>query len=379
MGRALLCLDATAAELAMDRHILGKPMLFHQIKQLQRIGFGELAVAVETIPAGLPALLEQFRADGLLIKLSRSGQDVAAFAAGAGRVLVKDASIWLADDILLQLLSGGGRQIAVVPEGPALGAFERIDLNRRWAGAALLDATLLQQSANLPEGWSLASFLLRSAVQAGCSDLIIELRDGASIPQHLSTAQTPVLERALRPERAAMGMIDRGLFALADKAVGRWGAGQWYKPLASCSYSTLAITTLILAFFEYYTASCLFFFLSILASVWRRHTHLVEYRPSGVDRVAVASSAVLTVALVLQLLEDATPADALFFAGLASGLLWLQRRTASRSRAVLEISPVLLVGLWSLGYLAGFGIWALKASIIAILASLLVPSRLNPN
>ncbi|MBP6434969.1 MAG: hypothetical protein KA292_09940, partial [Sphingorhabdus sp.] len=59
---ALLCVeslpDALGSPAGLPK-IFGRPLLFHQIKQLERLGVTDIVVAVDTVPAELPQLVDR--------------------------------------------------------------------------------------------------------------------------------------------------------------------------------------------------------------------------------------------------------------------------------------------------------------------------------
>lgn len=376
--RALLCLDAQAAKVATSARLAGKSLIFHQINQLQRLGCSSVCVVVETVPADLPALIDSFRQRGLQIALSRGGEDLVKYAHDPGRILVIDGSIWVSDNSLAQMVQSATPLVAVVPQETAPDVFERIDLNRRWAGVAVIDPGLLARCGDLPDGWSLASYVMRTAIQAGYDDIEFATTVGAANIFHLASADVERLARVIRPSSAAAGKIEAVLFAAADWTIARQGSSNWYRSAALYSSMTLAFFALFAALFGFLSFGYVILLASSVALVWRRHMRWVDYRHEQSDPVSIGIAATLAVALFVLMLQQTPIGDAIFLILLGCGLLMLRQRTKP-SRILIELSPVLVITMVTIGYFAGYAVMAVKFAIIAMLAALLVPSRLKPH
>jgi hypothetical protein len=378
IAKALLCVDAATAQELAGRTVLGQSVLFHQIKLLERVGVGEIAIAVETIPAEYPGLVDRLRAEGMHVSLLRSGAEVAAFGQSAGLYLVQDAAISASADILSGFMRCSAPVVAVLQEEPGWAAFERIDLNRRWAGIAVVDATLLKNSSALPDGWSLGSFLMRSALQAGYHDAMISDQAGNILLYRASAAAQSDLEMLARPKRATSGVVEAALGQVADKALSVLGRHGWYRPLAQWTGVTTAVLALISSIFQYITTSYILAFISVVGLYWRRHLQLSDYRKEESSWQSGAVIAILLATFAILLSAETFIGDAIFHCAVAAGLLWLHQRSV-QSRLGAELSPLVIVVLLLGGHLAGFGLWSAKLVIAAMLAALLVSQKLNPN
>ena len=171
----------------------------------------------------------------------------AAEAAGARFQAIRDGHGLLgavgADDELLVLAPGllpeapdavealaKGRRVLVLPAGPAVAAgFERIDLNRAWAGALVVGGAQVERLSDLPADVAPASALVRIAMQANVrerplpEDLLAEgswtmfgeradpaASDRAWLARHGSAA---------RPFAPTRGLAHLGLRAVAARAL----------------------------------------------------------------------------------------------------------------------------------------------------------------
>ena len=171
-----------------------------------------------------------------------------------GAVRAEDELIALAPDLLPEApeavdLLGKGKVVLVLPAGSGTAAgFERIDLDRAWAGALVVGGAHVERLSDLPADIEPASALVRIALQGHVKerrlpdDLIAEgswtvLREGAVtsaleenwLKRHL-TAATPwmptrwLAAEALRPMTARLLAAGRSVEALAAGAAVVLGA-----------------------------------------------------------------------------------------------------------------------------------------------------------
>lgn len=376
--RALLCVDAATAQELAGRSVFGQPVLFHQIRLLESLGVNEVAIAVETIPAEYPGLVERLRAQGLQVSLLRGGAEVAAFGEASGLCLVQDAAIWAGPDILSSVLGTGAPEVAVLQEEPGWAAFERIDLNRRWAGFAIIDAALLKNSSGLPEGWSLGSFLMRSALQAGYGDAVIEGQPGKILLHRVSTAKQADLEILARPKHATGGVAEAALYHVADKGLSVLGRHSWYRPLSLWSGFAAAACAFFSSIFDYISVGYILIFLSVIGLYWRRHTQSFEYRTERAIWPDACAMAVLLATIAILLSSETSMADALFHSAVAAAMLWLVNRNQG-SRLGAELSPVAIMLAVLGGHFAALALWTVKLAIAAMVVALLMSPKLNPN
>lgn len=136
-----------------------------QIEQLKRSGIRRFLVEVDNVSGGLLALVDKSRAQGLVFEFVRSAGDVRTNIQSEEMLVVLAEALFVAPDLLDQTLQHSGSFIATVDGRDDNGQFERIDLNTRWAGIARVDARTVSAIADLPDGWSVASSLLRQALQ----------------------------------------------------------------------------------------------------------------------------------------------------------------------------------------------------------------------
>jgi hypothetical protein len=99
--------------------------------------------------------------------------------------------------------------------------FERIDLNTRWAGFAILPSALVQSIGELPEDWSIGSSLLRHAVQSGTSFVPVaqsRLQEGDVMRMDSQADATALANNILKMRvNSASGYIERCVFGPVGK------------------------------------------------------------------------------------------------------------------------------------------------------------------
>lgn len=136
-----------------------------QIEQLKRSGIRRFLVEVDNVSGGLLALADKSRTQGLSFEFVRSAGDARTNMQSEEMLVVLAEALFVAPDLLDQILRHSGSFVATVDGRDDNSMFERIDLNTRWAGIARVDANTVGAIADLPDGWSVASSLLRQALQ----------------------------------------------------------------------------------------------------------------------------------------------------------------------------------------------------------------------
>lgn len=333
---ALLCvetpLDANGQPVALPK-IHGKPALFHQIKQLERFGINDIVVAIDSLPAELPALVEQLNAGESNIRIVRQNAAGLAELMFESDFLLVAPEIWIEDELLRSTLSWPKNAIGILAEEPANARFERIDLSRRWAGLALLDRTAIAHCAKMPDGWNIASFLLRHALQSGAREVGIEqsavasgaLRKLAS-PEEFSSIAAKI---SIVPERT--GWLESLLGAGSSRLMPAITNMDWLSATISWSPLVMALASALTAYFRYSGIALILLVIALCADVFRQQLRAVEYRQSARDFIRPAAFFALSVTLALLLLNvGAAVFDASFVTIMLVGLAMLARQSGSR-------------------------------------------------
>ncbi|MGC1468564.1 MAG: hypothetical protein WA793_04210 [Sphingorhabdus sp.] len=370
---ALICVEAPLDDAGMPTalpRIFGKPAIFHQVKQLHRFGVNDIIMSVDAVPAELPQLIEQLCLDGNNVRLMRSNGSAADDVGFQHPFLLISPDIWVDDVSLQDALLWKSNSIGIVEEEPANYRFERIDLNRRWSGIAVLEANLLQHSTSMPEGWNLASFLLRHALQLGAKEIAISQKrvtDGSllkiSNESEYENVAATILSAVheLGALESAIGTMGRRLispvsqnlwlaavFAYAPMALSLFSAG-----LANANFAGWALALLI-------SALCL--------EVFRQQIRSTEYYGKSKDylRIAGQITGLATVATALWRGGESL-SDAIFLTAVGSGLIMMSYM-APTSRSVRFISPLTVAILLIAGFAFGALSVASKVSIATMLA-----------
>lgn len=143
----------------------GKTLLEHQISAIRQTGIKRFFIEVDNVPGALIALADSVRQTGCSVDFVRSAQDLQTLVVEGDRVLVLAEGIFMAPQLILAFATDPNLVIATVDGRDENEMFERMDLNTRWAGLALVDARTIKALGVLPDGWSMASSLLRQAMR----------------------------------------------------------------------------------------------------------------------------------------------------------------------------------------------------------------------
>ncbi len=166
LSAALATGDASGATPEMTSNALGgQSLLEHQIRQLGHLGVSRFLVEVDHVTGALLHLADSNSKNGRSVEFVRSGSDIQRLLQPSDRMWVQSEAVYVAPNLLKQMLSHAGAFIVTLDGRDENEAFERIDLNTRWAGVALLEAQTAVSLQNLPEGWSMTSSILRQALQ----------------------------------------------------------------------------------------------------------------------------------------------------------------------------------------------------------------------
>jgi hypothetical protein len=145
--------------------LFGEPVIAFQIDRLRKIGFNRFWIEIDTMPGAIVAVADKLRQQGMTVEFVRSPQELSGKLA-VGELLFVEAEGILADEVLLtEMVNYPAPVVATLDGRDENAVFERIDLNTRWTGLALLDSRTIDGIAALPDGWSIGSSLLRQALQ----------------------------------------------------------------------------------------------------------------------------------------------------------------------------------------------------------------------
>jgi hypothetical protein len=368
VDRALLCLNDVDTELAVKTRIFGQPLVYHLLKNLHSLGISEIALSVETVVPELLTLTDRLKSEGLEPVILRKGAEALQFAAKPGAFLLQNAAIWIARDLIEQLVAEDGKLLLTLPEDPRFGSFERIDLNRRWAGIAVMDGSLAAQSPPIAEGWSIDSCLLRAALQAGYADRVLA-DEALTQVAHARSENPQQLQKSIGAGIDTAGGSNRPIAKLADIAIQKFAAAGWWQRAVDFAAPAIASSAAMSAFFGRPTIALSLAAIALFAREIRARWRQVSYlKPTG-DAIDFAALGLLLLTIYLGLSLAIPPFDAAFLASSLTGILTLGQISRDTIPKPL-VSPLVVAAALALVSIGGHLIVGTKIAIVALIASL---------
>jgi hypothetical protein len=351
-------------------------MIHHMIKALQRIGITQFCVGVDSVPGALLTYRDAIAKEGLDLRFVREPSAMAALLDGDMRALVLRADTILDAELLDRALRLDAPLVATVEERAENQKFERIDLNNRWAGMAILERSTLEALTQLPEGWDMASALLRQGLQDGVKLWPLkqsEIQDGhvrrLENAGDLAAAQSLLMAT----QAGALETLESKLFSrsLTRFAPVIWSVS-WGRGLAEFSFPGLALMAALLAIAALPVSASVAAAVAVVASVIRNIVRSAEYRTAQLDGVGLAGWGALTTALiaVLNLTEPSV-----FEAGfLGLTLAGLSLASANQKNGVKYrlLSPLVMALVLIFGTVSTGAGWAVKLLILSEVAARLL-------
>ncbi len=377
---ALLCIGDVApaeGEVALPLiPLFGQPMIHHTVKVLQRAGITQFCVGVDTVPGALLTYRDMVAKEGLELRFVREPSAMATLMAADAHALVLRAdTIWDAD-LIDRALHQNAPLIAAVEERAENQMFERIDLNSRWAGMAVLDRNSLAALTQLPEGWDMASALLRQAMQDGVSLWPLkqsEIQDGhvrrLENEAGLAAAQSLLMARPVN----GPATLESKLFSAA---LVRFGPAIWSVPwgrgIADYSFPGMSLMAALLAVTGFPLAASISAIGAVLASLIRNVVRFAEYRSVRSDWVGLAGWTLLTAALIAALKVTEPSIFEAGFLALTLGGLSLVSASRSSGASFRLLSPLVISIMLIVGLVAGDAGWSVKILIVSEIIRLLL-------
>jgi hypothetical protein len=384
---ALLCIAEVGEEAPIAlRAVYGQPLLHHLVKMLEKLGIQRFFVAIDSMPGALLAYFDWAKEQGIDISCLRNPAELATQIEEDVLVLASTTdTIWHAE-ILKDALAEKQPLIATVEEHSGNHHFERIDLNNRWSGLAILNVRSLAKLTELPEGWDVGSALLRQAQQDG-------IKHWPIAQKHLQAGRVhkllPPDDYARRLEQVSESLgalpnnLESRLFAPLSRALRSfiWNTNgsrmtvEWLFP-------ALAGLTAVLAAANIALPAAIAGVVAIFAATLRTDARSLEYQSGKPDPVGSAGWAFGVLALGALLFHDAAVLTDALFLTLATVLLALFTSSYWRKTSVWLFSPLSIALAVSLGLILGSLVGAIKLLILTELASLsfsqLPPRRDGP-
>lgn len=277
---ALLCVacdhgsEADAANITGRQDLAGLSLIEYQITTLARAGIQRFLIEVENVDGSLIALADRCASRKLTVDFVRIGADILRYMDADDRIWVQSGQLYVQLGLVETLLKSTENFIATIDGRDENRAFERIDLNTRWAGISVVGYEAIAMLRDLPEDWSIISSLLRQALLAK-----IPFRPLSQQHVHNGTLTIPTgaqdfseLNRQILRRRVASraGCIEAQLFG---PILARLVPLIWHSPTAVTATKfaapVIALAALALGLGNLATAATVAAFLSIAANALR--------------------------------------------------------------------------------------------------------------
>jgi hypothetical protein len=146
--------------------LAGVSLIEYQITTLARAGIQRFLIEVENIDGVLIALADRCASRKLTVDFVRTGGDILRHINADDRIWVQSGQLYVQLGLVETLLKSAENFIATIDGRDENRAFERIDINTRWAGVSVVGYESIAMLRDLPEDWSIISSLLRQALLA---------------------------------------------------------------------------------------------------------------------------------------------------------------------------------------------------------------------
>lgn len=312
----------------------GQSLTEYQITLLGRFGISRFLVEVDQITGSLLQLADKCRKKGWSVEFVRSGSDIQRLMKSGDRLWVQSEALHVSPALLQQLLGRAGNFIASLDGRDENAAFERIDLNTRWAGIALVDVGTINALQDLPEGWSITSSVLRQALQdkVGLFALHQQHLQNGDLRNVHSTQDINALSRKIMADRVGHwgGFVEAKILApIAGRIAPTIWRVSFGTHLVSAAGIVSAAASLGLGVFGLYVPAIAFALLAIILNLLRAAMVDVD----GDPLLAKAAPAVIWIMLGVAALaagraDMSYSNDGLFAAFITVGLALLAQKLA---------------------------------------------------
>ena len=294
-----ISIEQDALNAVRSPDLAGLSLIEYQIMMLARAGIQRFLIEVENIDGSLIALADRCRLRKLTVDFVRTGADILRHMDAEERIWVQSGQLYVQLGLIETLLKCTENFIATIDGRDENQAFERIDINTRWAGVSVVGYDAVVMLRDLPEDWSIISSLLRQSLLAkvpfrplsqqhvhnGTLTVLTGAQDFSELNRQILRRR--VANRAGYIETYVFGPIFARIVPLI-----------WQSPTAvtvtKCASSIIALLAVALGFGNFATAACVAALLSIAANALRL---TVTDDPDGSDHVQ--SLSVVTWALII--------------------------------------------------------------------------------
>ena len=371
------------------QNIAGTSLIGWQIDILRRCGVGTFLIEVDSVAGELLNLADGFRSGGARVEFVRSAKDLASFLNADAKLVIMAEAHYFSAPLAAELTARASPFIATIDGRDDNAAYERIDLNTRWAGFGLIEAATARSLMELPEGWSIASSLLRHSMQSGVEFLPVaqgKLQSG-DVARISAAADADVLVERMLAERvrSESGIVERSIFGPIAKHVAPYiWASRNATPGINISSAVIAAGSFGSAVMGWSIAAAvtalLAIFLNTLFGVIRGLGNAPRHRSQSL----LFWGTLIVSALATAWANTDYGPDAMAFMLMSIGLIAVAYRTKiPRWPASLLQSPALLAAAMLIA--AGLSVVALGIKIIALvqlgllIAGLYLPATKDKN
>jgi hypothetical protein len=373
--------DAANDPVRLD--LAGLSLIEYQISTLARAGIQNFLIEVENIDGALIAIADRCRTRKLTVNFVRTGVDILQYIDTNDRVWVQSGQLYVQLGLIETLLKSSENFIATIDGRDENQAFERMDINTRWAGVSIVGYDAIAMLRDLPEDWSIISSLLRQSLLAK-----VPVRPLSQ--QHVQNGTLTVLtgaqdfselNRQILRRRVAgrAGYVESKVFG---PILARIVPIIWLSPKAVAATkfasAVLALAAVTLGLVNLTTAACVTAFLSVAANALRL---AVTDDADGSDHVQ--SLSVVTWALIIlamfgsEYVATSYHNNGLFAAFAVASLAYLTHKMALTGWAKgLLHSPAALALLAIIGT-AAIGITSALQWIMVLQLSTLIIASMN--
>ncbi|MEW4466700.1 hypothetical protein AB1K62_02565 [Parasphingorhabdus sp. JC815] len=144
-----------------------------QVESAQKMGAEKIILLSPKMHVGLLRCFDALKARNIDVEIIRDAAELGQFALPEDDLIFLNDGVFPGEGIEKYLEHEQGEFIYVVANADIYADFERIDLNHRWLGIALLKASRLDEISQIPEEWDIGSALLRTAVQSDCERKLV--------------------------------------------------------------------------------------------------------------------------------------------------------------------------------------------------------------
>ncbi len=198
-------LTLTAGQAARPDVVFGRSVLDHQIALLERSGVRRFLLTGDMSATDAARIVDRIKGRGDGASFHRSLLELDALLPAEARMIMLAGDAWLAPDTIDLLLQYDKAVLVTAAAG-----WERIDRDHHWAGVAVFGRRAVSASADLPEGWDVASTLLRQLAQDGARRIDAGGPGEPPAPRRVDTPDAArLIERQAVTTRASSHWIDR--------------------------------------------------------------------------------------------------------------------------------------------------------------------------